>query len=104
MKGGHLDVGLKRGFTRTKIYARSRLLAVSDLARLNVGSRAHLSFADGKVERPLHILHRILNTCLLGCASRSPPRARGASGWARPILLKNSSTVMQSTFFECLNP
>lgn len=38
------------GFLRPKINVCSRLLAVGDLAHLNVGSRGHLSFKDGRVK------------------------------------------------------
>jgi hypothetical protein len=40
----------------------NRLVAVGDLACLNVGRRGHLSFKDGRVERPLHIRLLPFNT------------------------------------------
>lgn len=42
--------------------ACSRLFADGDQARLNVGRCGHLSFEDGRVERPLRLSHRPLNT------------------------------------------
>lgn len=56
---------------------RSRLVVAAEQARLNVGHRGHLSFEDGRVERPLRLRHRSLNTGLPGLALRTTPHARG---------------------------
>ena len=51
-----------RAVARRKVLGdRYRLVAAGDPARLNVGRHGHLTFEDGRVERPLHLRHRPLN-------------------------------------------
>jgi len=75
------EIGRRQSFHTASV--GSRLAAVGDLKRLNVGRRGHLSFEDGGFERPLHLRHLPLNTCQPGRALRTTPRDRG-SDCARP--------------------